>query len=129
MLKKKRDAMYIHVIILLTVVCSKYTSEKSIFDSQNCMYDLFEEDLLTLSEHISSSPVFSGVCVDRSLVFCVVFCRSLFVFLSFFLLVIGLSVLRFTAFDYSFGNFKLFICKFFLVILFYFIGFCCFRRI
>jgi hypothetical protein len=29
-------------------------------------------------------PVFSGICVAQSLVFCVVFCRSLFVLLSFF---------------------------------------------
>jgi hypothetical protein len=32
----------------------------------------------------SSTPVFSGVRVTRSLVFCVVFCRSLFFLLSFF---------------------------------------------
>jgi hypothetical protein len=31
-----------------------------------------EQELLTLSKHLSSSPVFSGVCVARSLVFCVV---------------------------------------------------------
>ena len=39
-----------------------------------------------LMEHVSSSPVFSGVCtrVVRCLVFFVVFCRSLFVLLSFF---------------------------------------------
>ena len=30
------------------------------------------------------TPVFSGVCPPRSLVLCVMFCRSLFVFLSFF---------------------------------------------
>ena len=30
-----------------------------------------------LPEHMISLPVFSGVCVARSLVFCVVFCRSL----------------------------------------------------
>jgi hypothetical protein len=41
--------------------------------------------------------VFSEVRVARSLVFCVVFCRSLFVLV---VLVIVLSVLRFTAFDY-----------------------------
>ena len=36
-----------------------------------------------LSEHLSSSPVCNGVHVARSLVFCVVFCRSLLVLLSF----------------------------------------------
>jgi hypothetical protein len=35
-------------------------------------------------EHPRSHPVFSGVRGARSLVFCVVFCRSLFVILSFF---------------------------------------------
>jgi hypothetical protein len=45
--------------------------------------------------------VFSGVYVAQSLVFCVVFCRSLFDILSFSHLVIVLSVLlRFTTFDY-----------------------------
>ena len=37
-----------------------------------------------LPEHPSSPPVFSGLCVARSLVFCVMFCRPLFVFWSFF---------------------------------------------
>jgi hypothetical protein len=32
-----------------------------------------EQDLLTLPEHLSSPPVFSGVCVTRSLVLCVCF--------------------------------------------------------
>ena len=60
-------------------------------------------ELLTLSEHMSSLPVCSGVRVTRSLVLCVVLCRSLFVPLSFLfwplcclsfcLLVIVLSVL------------------------------------
>jgi hypothetical protein len=45
-------------------------------------------------------PVFSEVPVARSLVFCIMFCRSLFVL---FLLVIAFSVLRFTASDYLFG--------------------------
>ena len=57
------------------------------------------------------TPCFSEVCVTRSLVLCVMFCRSLFVPLSFFLLAIVLSVLRFTDSDYSFGIFKLFLVK------------------
>jgi hypothetical protein len=44
-----------------------------------------EQELLTLPKHLNSPPVFSGVRVARSLVFCVMFCRSLFVLLSFFL--------------------------------------------
>jgi hypothetical protein len=41
-------------------------------------------ELLTLPEHQSSHPVFSGVRVIRSIVFCVMFCRTLFILLSFF---------------------------------------------
>jgi len=48
-----------------------------------------EQELLTL-------PVFSGVRVALSLVFCVVFCISLFVL---FLLAIVLSVLRYSPVD------------------------------
>ena len=38
----------------------------------------------TLPEDLSSLSVLSGVRIVRSLVFCVKFCRSMFVFLSFF---------------------------------------------
>jgi len=43
-----------------------------------------EQQLLILPEHVGSPPVFSGVSLARSLVFCVVFYRSLFVLLAFF---------------------------------------------
>jgi hypothetical protein len=43
-----------------------------------------ERELLVLPEHLSSPPVFSGVRVARSLIFYVMFCRSLFVLFSFF---------------------------------------------
>jgi uncharacterized paraquat-inducible protein A len=46
-------------------------------------------------EDMSSPTVFLLVYVDQSLVFCVVFCRSLFVP---FLLAIVLSILRFTSY-------------------------------
>ena len=46
------------------------------------------------------SPVYSGVPVARSLVFCVMFYRLLFVL---FLLTIALSVFRFTVSDYPSG--------------------------
>ena len=39
---------------------------------------------MTCSWHLRSPPVFCGVRVTRSLVFCVMFCRSLFVLLYFF---------------------------------------------
>ena len=44
---------------------------------------LVEQELLTLSEHQSSPPIFNEVRVTRSLVFCVVLCISLFVLLCF----------------------------------------------
>jgi hypothetical protein len=64
--------------------------------------------------HILLSPpgvpelttIFSGVRVARSLVFCVMICRSLFV-----LSVIVLSILRFTDSEYTFGIFKLHLMK------------------
>ena len=45
---------------------------------------LWEQELLTLPEHLGSSSAFSGDRVAQSLVFCVVFCRSLFVLFSFY---------------------------------------------
>ena len=72
-----------------------------------------EQKFLTLPEHLSSPPVFSGSFVARYLVFCVMFCRLLFVL---FLLAIVLYILlRFTTSGYTFGNFKLFLldsCQF-----------------
>ena len=44
-----------------------------------------EQELLTHLEHLSSTSVLSGVHTPQSLVFCVVFCSSLFVLLSLFL--------------------------------------------
>jgi hypothetical protein len=45
---------------------------------------LVEQELLAIPEHPSSSPIISWVRDTRSLVLCVMFCRSLFVLLSFF---------------------------------------------
>ena len=84
---------------------------------------LVERELPTLPEHLPLPPVFSGVRVARSLVFCMVFCVSLFIILLFLLwplrclsfsdlrllitpLAITLSVLlRFTTSDYPFGHY------------------------
>ena len=81
----------------------------------------------TLPEHMSSHPVCSGVPVVRSLVSFIVFCTSLFVFVSCFFwslyclssfgqcivcppLVNVLSVLlQFTVYVYPFGIFKYFL--------------------
>jgi hypothetical protein len=62
-----------------------------------------EQELLTLSEQMSSPPVFSEI---YALVFCAVFCRSLFVL---FPLSFVLSVFPFTASDYPVGIIKLFL--------------------
>ena len=56
---------------------------------------LVEQEMLILPEHLSSSPVSSGAHIVPSFVFCVVFCKLLFVLLSSFLVIV-LSVLRFT---------------------------------
>ena len=62
-----------------------------------------EQELVILQEHPSSPSVFSGVRVAQSLIFCVVFCRSLFVF---FFLATELSVLLWiTASDYIRNNY------------------------
>ena len=52
---------------------------------------------------------FHGVRVAQSLVFYVVFCRTLLIFMVFFLLAIVSSVIRFTASDYPLDMFKLFL--------------------
>jgi hypothetical protein len=57
----------------------------------------------------SSSTVLSGFRVTQSLDFSIIFCRSLFVILPFFLLAIVLSVLRITDSDNSFDIFKFFL--------------------
>jgi len=62
-------------------------------------------ELLTLPEHLSSPPVFSGIRVTGSLVLCLYFIRSLFVLLATMLSVL----LRYTESDYPFGIFKLFL--------------------
>jgi len=72
---------------------------------------LVEQELLTILEHLSSPPVLSGVFVTQSLVFCVVFCRSIFVFLCFILAIVLYVILRSTASDYPSGIFKLFLIK------------------
>ena len=63
-----------------------------------------EQELLTPLKNLSSPPVYYGVHVALSLVFCIVFCRSLFVL---FLLAIVLSALLWLMVSgYPFGIFK-----------------------
>ena len=69
---------------------------------------IVEQELPTLPENLSSPPVFSGVRVAQSLVFCVVLCGWFFVLLFCFSVAIVCSVLvPFTATDYPFGMFAL----------------------
>ena len=67
---------------------------------------LVEQELLTILEHLSSPPVFSGVCVTRSLVLCVCFVDRC---LSFCTFSFGHCVV---CSDYPFGIFKLFLIVF-----------------
>jgi hypothetical protein len=68
-----------------------------------------EQEVQTLSEHLCLPSVFSGIHIARSLVFCVVLCRRLFVQTKvLFLLAIMFSVLRLTASDYPFDINKLY---------------------
>jgi hypothetical protein len=76
---------------------------------------LVKQELITLPEHLSSPPVFSGVRVTRSLVLLIVVCPFVR-----FLLVIVLSVLlRYTDYNGPFGVFKLFLerkkCKLYVI--------------
>jgi hypothetical protein len=66
---------------------------------------LMEQELINLPEHLSSPSVFNEAYVDRSIVFCAVFCWQLVVLLCFFLLSIVLSVyFRFTSSDYPYDH-------------------------
>jgi hypothetical protein len=53
---------------------SSFMTYHTVCNKSSMMVPIMEQKLITLSEHPSSSPV----CVAQSLVFCVVFCRSLF---------------------------------------------------
>ena len=59
-------------------------AQKERIKVRNSLYSLVKQELPTLPEHLSSPPDFSGVRVTQSFVFYVMFCRSLFVLLSFF---------------------------------------------
>ena len=69
---------------------------------------LMDQELLTLPEHLSSTPIISGDPATRSLVLCVCFADHCLVSFFLFLFDIVLSVLRVMASDYPFSIFKLF---------------------
>jgi hypothetical protein len=65
-------------------ICSSCRNHNPVLSSF-CFYHRVCQMCNTTGSHMwSSFPVFSGVPVSRSLVLCVMFCRSLLVLLSFF---------------------------------------------
>ena len=73
-----------------------------------------KKELLTLPDHLSSPPVFSGIRVTRSLAVCVSFedrCLSFCPFVLFLFAIVLSVLLRYTNYDYPFGIFKLFLFK------------------
>ena len=81
---------------------------KCVVDSSNTMGVTRGEETAYPSGAPEFTPILSGVHVSRSLVFCVVFCRSLFVLL----VIMFFVLLRFTDSDYPFSIFKPFACLF-----------------
>jgi hypothetical protein len=61
---------------------------------------LVEQELLTLPEHMSSPPGFSGVRVTRSFVWCVCFVDRWLSFCTFLLAIVLAVLLRYTDSDY-----------------------------
>jgi hypothetical protein len=66
-----------------------WTTYQMVFVLVKCNTSLVEQKLITIPEHPTSSPIFSGVRVSQSLVVCVVSCRSLFVLLPFYCFYFG----------------------------------------
>ena len=60
-----------------------------------------KQELLTLPEHLNSHPCISGIRVAQSLIFCIVFCSSLFV--CFLLAIMWFVLLRLMASDSPLG--------------------------
>ena len=87
---------------------------RSLYIARIYIYILSVLDLIYVHIWVPDfTPGFGGVCVARSLIFCVVFGRSYICpFVLFFLSVIVLSVLlRLTGSDYGFDIFQLFLSK------------------
>jgi hypothetical protein len=61
------------------------------------------QELLTLLDHLSSPPVFSGVRVTQSLVLCVCFVDRCLSFCTFLLVIVLSALPRYTDSDYPFG--------------------------
>ena len=76
---------------------------------------LVEQELLTLPEHLRSSPGLSGVRVTRSLVLYVCFVDCCLSFCTFLLAIVLSVLLRYTDSDYPFGIFKVFFLGYYQV--------------
>ena len=70
---------------------------------------LVEQELITLPEHLSSPPVFSGIRVTRSLVLYICFVDRCLSFVLFLLAIVLSVLLQYTDSDSPFGIFKLFL--------------------
>ena len=68
-----------------------------------------EQELLTLTEHLSSPPLFTGVRVTRSLVLYVCFADRCLSFCTFLVAIVLSVLLRYTDSDCPFVIFKLFL--------------------
>jgi hypothetical protein len=97
------QSTWVHPLFIVGFTWTAYPSRAAKF---TLGFKWGSQELFTLPEHLSSPLVYSVVYVVQSLVFCVVFCRSLLVLLSFFFTMV-LSVLWSTAIDYPFSIFKL----------------------
>ena len=92
------SSCFINVICIYVLVSNTIPFQMMFVSfNSNMTVSLVEQELITLPEHLSSAPVYSGVRIARSFVFFVVFCRSLLVL---FLLTIVFSILRCKASDY-----------------------------
>ena len=69
------------------------------------MMSLVEQELLTLPEHLSSSPDFSGARVTRSLVFCVCFVDRCLSFCTFSFVHCVVCLASIYGYLFGFGNF------------------------
>ena len=94
--KVKKDSIYQGIAVF----------RHTFFYTDNCQEEIGLHCTGAASAFPYRPPSWCPVLVARSFVFCVVFCRSLFVL---FLLAIVLSVLRIMDYDYPFGIFKLFL--------------------
>ena len=91
------DHGYVALVVNTSRSFPHFMTYHRICNQINTTGAIVEQALLTIPEHLSSAPVFSGVRVTRSL--CVMFCRLLLVLFCHCVV----SYLRFTDSDYPVG--------------------------